>query len=149
MRPRSKAEEVLFGEDLQRARGPIRVLVAEDDQEMRRLIISALRKDGCEVVQAEDGARFVESIVTRLLAPIDEPPIDVIVSDHRMPGFSGLEVLAALRKQHWSTPFVLITAFGDAETHAEAQRLGASAVLNKPFDLDDLRIVVNCFGAQN
>ena len=66
-------------------------------------------------------------------------PADVIVSDERMPGVLGSEVLAGLREAQWPTPFILITGFGDEKTHQEAFRLGASAVFDKPFDLDDLR----------
>lgn len=57
-----------------------------------------------------------------------------------MPGKSGLEVLAGLRQSDWSTPVILITAFGDEWTHAEAQRLGATSI-DKPFDLHDLRLL--------
>lgn len=56
-----------------------------------------------------------------------------------MPWASGLTVLAALRRYDWATPAILITAFGDDETHSEARRLGAAAVFDKPFDMRDLR----------
>ncbi len=70
-------------------------------------------------------------------------PVDVVVSDIRMPGASGLDLLAGLRRDDWTTPVVLITAFGDpGGRHAEAYRLGADAVLDKPLDVDDLRLVV-------
>jgi DNA-binding NtrC family response regulator len=69
-------------------------------------------------------------------------PMDLVISDERMPGMAGLEVLDALRRAGWPTPFILITGFGDQATHASARRLGASAVFDKPFDLDDLRKTV-------
>jgi DNA-binding NtrC family response regulator len=56
-----------------------------------------------------------------------------------MPAFSGLEVLADLRSKNTTLPVILITAFGDRQTHAEALALGAYAVFDKPFDVDDLR----------
>jgi DNA-binding response OmpR family regulator len=59
-----------------------------------------------------------------------------------MPGPSGLEVLARLREEEWATPVLLISAFDDDATHAEARRLGAVGVLHKPFDLDDFRTAV-------
>jgi FixJ family two-component response regulator len=59
-----------------------------------------------------------------------------------MPGLTGLEVLAGLRKRDQSTPVILITAFGDEQTHAEAKRLGATAVIDKPFDTADLLTAV-------
>ena len=59
-----------------------------------------------------------------------------------MPGHSGLEMLAALRREGWTTPVVLITAFGDRWVHDQARQLGAAAVLDKPFDIDALRAVL-------
>jgi DNA-binding response OmpR family regulator len=66
-------------------------------------------------------------------------PPDAIIMDVRMPGYSGIHILAALRAAQWSTPVILITAFGDARVHEEGARLGAAVVFDKPFDIDDLR----------
>jgi DNA-binding response OmpR family regulator len=119
-----------------------RILVAEDDREMGELLVAALHLDGYEVVQARTGAQLLESIGTHLLNAVDSAPVDLIISDIRLPGMSGLEVLAALRQTDWSTPVILISAFADPETHAEAHRLGAKLVFNKPFEMDDLRMAV-------
>ena len=70
------------------------------------------------------------------------PRPDLLVSDIRMTGFTGLEVLAGLRDLTWRIPTLLMTAYGDDATHAQARSLGARAVFTKPFDLDDLRTVV-------
>jgi FixJ family two-component response regulator len=56
----------------------------------------------------------------------------------RMPGYDGLNVLASLRQTPSRIPLILITAFGTAAAHATAERLGAFAMLDKPFQLDDL-----------
>ena len=68
--------------------------------------------------------------------------IDLIVTDIRMPGQTGLSIVEGLRNGSkpgsWRIPVMLMTAFGDAETHAEAKRLGA-VIFDKPFDLDDFR----------
>ncbi|QSQ28374.1 response regulator [Pyxidicoccus parkwayensis] len=114
-----------------------RILVAEDQAEMRVLLRRALMRRGYEVVDASDGPRLVQAIVDGLLAPQTQVP-DLIVTDVRMPGYSGLEVLARLRREGWTTPVILITAFGDAQLHAEAKELGAACVLNKPFAMEDL-----------
>lgn len=121
---------------------PIRVLLAEDDRELRLLLATALRRDGYEVLEARDANHLLELMGDALLSS-SGAPVDVVVSDIRMPGRSGLELLAGLRRDDRATPVVLITAFGDPETHAEAYRLGADAVLDKPLDIDDLRIVVH------
>ncbi|WP_437809793.1 response regulator [Sorangium sp. So ce1078] len=120
---------------------PVRVLLAEDDRELRLLLATALRRDGYEVLEARDANHLLELMGDALVSG-SGAPADVVVSDIRMPGRSGLELLAGLRRDDWATPVVLITAFGDPETHAEAYRLGADAVLDKPLDVDDLRIVV-------
>jgi CheY-like chemotaxis protein len=110
-----------------------RVLLAEDDPDMRRLLAARLRAAGHHVVEASDGVGIVDVIESMVWS---EPPdaFDVIVSDVHMPGLSGLDVLAALRCSGLPTPVILITAFGDDDVHAEALELGAVAVLDKPID---------------
>ncbi len=120
-----------------------RVLVAEDDPSLRRLIVTVLQDAGYDVIAAEDGVELLEQIeelVSAQRAPSDS---FVVVTDVNMPGLSGLDVLAVLRCALVKTRVVLITAFGDAETRAEAQELGAVTVLDKPFDVDALRAVVD------
>jgi CheY-like chemotaxis protein len=118
-----------------------RVLLADDDPDLRELIRDALRGAGHEVLEAEHGAHLLELLSTFLFDARNGPPADVVVSDLRMPGVTGLSVLAGLRAQRARLPFILITAFADAETHAEAGRLGA-AVLDKPFELPALLALV-------
>lgn len=125
-----------------RRREPLRVFLAEDDLEVRRLLAHALRKDGHTVIEFESGTQLLEFVRGLSRGASEESRPDVIVSDIRMPGKSGLDVLASLREVGWRTPFVLTTAFGDAATHARARAAGAFAVFDKPFDVDDLRTVV-------
>jgi two-component system response regulator (stage 0 sporulation protein F) len=125
----------------QRPPEPLRVLLAEDQPEMRSLVRSALVRDGYEVIEAEDGPSVIHALISGLLAEQARAP-DLIITDVRMPGFTGLEVLARLRREDWATPVILITAFGDEALHAEAARLGAARVLDKPFELDELRAAV-------
>ncbi len=120
-----------------------RVLVAEDDDEMRALLAATLRHDGFEVVVARNGLELVHLLGPWLADRESSQPIDVIVSDVQMPSFTGMQVLAGLAEVHRAPPMVLITAFGDAAIHDLARNLGAVAVLDKPFDLDDLRGVLS------
>jgi len=117
----------------------LRIAVAEDSAEMRALIAATLRADGCDVVEARDGLELVA-----IVAPAERSGMafDLIVSDLRMPERSGMEALGALRDEGVRTPYLLITAFGDDETHRDARQLGAVAVLDKPFDLDWLCALV-------
>jgi DNA-binding response OmpR family regulator len=117
-----------------------RVLLAEDDGELRSLIAHALRGDGFDVVEVEDGKALVDSLADALAADGALDGYDLVVSDVRMPGFTAIDVLSAMRPFLTRTPVVLITAFGDPRTHERARLLGAAAVIDKPFDVDDLRI---------
>ncbi|NTX06217.1 response regulator [Myxococcus sp. CA051A] len=122
--------------DPERGQRP-RVLVAEDQPEMRALLRRALKRQGYEVVEAADGPGLVKAIIDGLLADQTQVP-DLIITDVRMPGYSGLEVVARLRREGWTTPVILITAFGDAQLHRDAELLGAARVLDKPFAMEDL-----------
>ncbi len=121
------------------ARPRARILLAEDDPELRALVALALTQDGFEVVEAEDGAALIDRLAESALAENDADSFDLLVSDVRMPGYTALEVLVGMRQQLARTPVVLVTAFGDSRLHDRALRLGASVVLDKPFSLDDLR----------
>ena len=113
-----------------------RVLLAEDDADTRYLLAWAMRDDGFEVVEAEDGAQLLARIEEARGADEDLP--DVIVTDLRMPRVSGLEVLERVKNDGLGVPVLVVTAHGDALTTRRAERLGAVAVLHKPVDLDDL-----------
>jgi DNA-binding response OmpR family regulator len=125
-----------------------RVLLAEDDAQMRLMLASALRRDGCEVIEVSDGWELLRYLTENRLESLPSLDtgasrrIDLLISDIRMPGRSGLDILAGMRWADWPMPVILITAFGDSQTHAEARRLGAAAVFDKPFDLDDFRTAV-------
>ncbi len=112
------------------------VLVAEDDEDLRALIVATLRADLFVVVEVGDGAQALERLDAAVESPEQMP--DVIVSDVRMPVLSGFGVLAALRRAHLSTPVILITAFTDPSFFMVAERLGAAGFLKKPFDMGDL-----------
>ena len=118
-------------------RRPPRILLAEDDLEMRRCLAEALRKASYKVVEAVDGDRAVNFITTCLIAT-DGIGIDLVISDVRMPGIDGLHLLSVLRTQVPGLPVILITAFGNPELHKEARLRGAVAVIDKPFAFETL-----------
>lgn len=118
-----------------------RVVVAEDSPQMRALISDMLRAEGYAVIEAKDGAELLDLLVDTLRDPHDGIPA-LLVTDIWMPGCSGLEVLTRLRRFGWPTRVIVITAFGDETSHAEARRLGAALVLDKPFELSLLRAAV-------
>ena len=116
----------------------IRVLVAEDDQEFRRLLARTLRGEGYEVVETASGVDFLDAFADALLKDADLDSVcDLIVTDVRMPGFSGLSILDGLRSLGCATPAIVVTAFGDDTTREAAKSVGALLV-DKPFELDEL-----------
>lgn len=119
------------------------LLVAEDDPCLRQLMCTALRRgDDYAVVELGDGLELVEWL--RQSEQRDEVPA-LIVSDICMPTMSGLEALREIRSWGSTIPVILVTALGSDDALDQAFRLGATAVLIKPLELDDLRIAVDCF----
>jgi len=111
------------------------VLIAEDDSELRELLALVLEHAGYKVCQCSNGEQ--------LLAQLNQQPaFDLVISDIRMPGLNGLEVLAQRNKKMPQPPFICMTAFGDEQTHRKARHLGAVATIDKPFDLDELMELV-------
>ena len=127
-----------------RERRRLRVFLAEDDPDLRRLLAMVLRADGYEVVESSDGSDLLDRLASTLLddGPIGPLDVDVIVADVCMPGCRGIDVLAGLRQASWRTPVILMTGYPDAKLRARARRLGATAFLSKPIDLDGLRATV-------
>jgi len=109
------------------------VLVVEDEEKLRRVIELQLKTAGYEVEQAgtaEEALKLADRA-------------DVIITDLRLPGLSGLELLQQLRGQDLRTPVIVMTAFGSIETAVEAMKAGAVDFLPKPFSMDHLMTVVN------
>ena len=103
----------------------LRLLVAEDDGDLRRLLSAALRRDGHQVIEARDGAEILEALASTLIEPVASP-FDVVICEQRLPGIPGLTVLAGLRSRQRATPFILIT--DEAAVRERARRLGAAVV---------------------
>jgi DNA-binding NtrC family response regulator len=107
--------------------GPFRVLVVEDESLMRWSVAQALTGRGHTVVEAADGAAAM-----RLL---EETPADVVLLDYQLPDSDDFALLRDIRRLAPATPVVLMTAFGTPELSDRARALGASDVLQKPFDV--------------
>jgi len=119
------------------AKGKRRVLVAEDDDDMRKLLVRVLHADGYETVECPDGVELFAHLEPFI---IHEQALDfhAIVADIRMPGLTGLEILEDLHDFRGFPPTILITAFGDKGIHARARVAGAVAILDKPFGINEL-----------
>ena len=107
-----------------------RILLIEDDASIVGGLKKELQVEGYEVAVAERGDRG--------LAKAKEQPFDVVITDLKMPGLSGLELVEQLHAASPKLPIILMTAFGTAETAIEATRLGAYDYLLKPFNMAEL-----------
>jgi CheY-like chemotaxis protein len=128
------------------SRRALRIILAEDDDAMRSMIQQVLTRAGHTVVAVEDGfelADYLELVRTR--SGVELP--DLILSDVRMPGRTGLEVLHEVRQKGMTCPVLLLSAFADELTREEARKLGAKALLDKPVDMDELKAAVLAVGA--
>ena len=114
------------------------VLLIEDDIEMRRFVAEKLREGGFRVVDYSSGARIVNDIDAAFFFDCVAWVPDLIVSDARLPGHSGIEILRRIRQADLDVPVIMMTAFGTPALIEMALALGAIHVLNKPFDVDHL-----------
>ena len=117
--------------------GPLRVVLAENDEAMRQLVTASLSREGFVVTECSNGAELA-AVIESQIGGKEHPTVDVIVSDVQMPGRTGLECLRNMRQFNERVPFIIITAFGDKTTYEDAFRSGATAVFDKPFDLEKL-----------
>ncbi len=114
---------------------PPRILLAEDDDEVRRALATLLQQQGYRVITAASGDVMLDRLASSLLLEHrTEAPPDVVVADIRMPGFNGLSILEGVRDAGWTLPYFVITAFGDQSIRDKALRLGATGYFDKPFD---------------
>jgi DNA-binding NtrC family response regulator len=109
-----------------------RILVVEDEDKLRRVIQLQLQSAGFEVEQA-GAAEPALKLSDRA---------DLVITDLRLPGMDGLDLLAAIRRQNSATPVIVMTAYGSVETAVEAMKAGAADFVMKPFSLDHLMTVV-------
>jgi DNA-binding response OmpR family regulator len=124
------------------------ILLAEDDMALRSWLAELLRKEGHRVIEVRDGADLMADLSCAYLAGSEATDAPLLVTDLRLPVNDSLSIIRAMRGLGRRPHFILMTAFGDAETHAEAARLGAIAVLDKPFEFDDLRSAVVRFSRE-
>ena len=118
-----------------------KILLAEDQFDMRTILASRLRKAGFEVSECRDGSELVMALseyLENVPPELASEQFDLIITDIRMPGISGLSVAEAMHDYSGFPPTILITAFGDEETHERAKEMGVVAVFDKPFDIDAL-----------
>ncbi|MBO8128311.1 MAG: sigma-54-dependent Fis family transcriptional regulator [Peptococcaceae bacterium] len=111
-----------------------KILIIDDEEYMCWAIQRAMEQEGYEAVSATSGAAGLDIL--------NENGASLVIVDLKMPDMDGIEVLKRIKKNHPKIPVILITAHGTIETAIEAMKIGASDYITKPFDLDELVIVV-------
>jgi nitrogen regulation protein NR(I) len=110
------------------------VLIADDEANLRKVLATLLGQEGHDVLTVADGAAALETVQDRA--------VDILLTDLRMPGMSGLELLDSVQRSHPWLPVIVITAHGSVETAVSALKRGAVDYVQKPFDKDELRVAV-------
>jgi DNA-binding NtrC family response regulator len=111
------------------------ILIVEDEPKMRRLLELNLAEDGMTTLSAGDAEAGLKLL--------RENSVNLVVTDLKLPGMSGLDFLHAIKRQHAALPVVVMTAFGTVETAVEAMKAGASDYVLKPFSLSEMRMVIH------
>jgi two-component system response regulator AtoC len=111
-----------------------KVLVVDDERKMRRVLQMLLEKMEIASVAAESGEEALDCLARER--------VDLVLSDLRLPGMSGIDLLARLRQSDPDVPFIVLTAYGTVETAVEAMKRGAFDYVLKPFDVEALELVV-------
>src|SRR5512140_3574153 len=112
-----------------------RILLIDDDANLREVLAFALTEQGHEVEAHADGRTVVSALQT--FHP------EVVITDLKMPEVDGMEVLRRIVEADWSIPVILLTAFAAVEDAVEAMKLGAFDYLVKPYDRHELKLTVD------
>jgi DNA-binding NtrC family response regulator len=112
-----------------------RVLVVDDEENLRRVTQLKLQQAGYEATTASDGAQALDLLARH--------PQDLIITDLKMPGMSGMDLLRRAKEDYPEVIVIVVTAFGTIESAVEAMRLGAHDYIIKPVNADALKLVVS------
>lgn len=112
-----------------------RILVVEDDEEMRSLLKDFFEEDGFEIDSVGNGSEAFRKL--------SKESFDLIITDIRMPGLTGLDILPGIKKLQPEVSIIVITAFGSEEVRRKALERGATAYLEKPILFNKLRTLVH------
>ena len=111
------------------------ILVVDDEEGLRDGLMKLLQDEGYGVVCAEDGEHA--------LNVLRETRVDLILTDMRMPGMSGIDLLKKVCERHGNIHVIILTGYGEIESYIEAMNFGAMEYVSKPFKVNELRFIVN------
>lgn len=111
-----------------------RILVVDDEESIREFFEIMLKREGYEVVTAANGLEALEAL--------KKQSMDLVISDIQMPEMSGMELLTRMKETDPEATVIMITAFGSTDTAVEAMKLGAYDYVQKPFKIDEVKIII-------
>ncbi len=111
-----------------------RILIVDDEESIREFFEIMLKREGYQVLTASNGAQALDVL--------KKQNADLIISDIQMPEMSGMELLAKVKEADPEAILIMITAFGSTETAVEAMKLGAYDYIQKPFKIDEVKIII-------
>jgi len=111
-----------------------KILIVEDDVNLNRGLVHVIKKQGYEASSAESGEQALQCI--------KEKSFDLIISDFKLPGIDGKQVLKAAKKYDASIMFIMITAYGTVDTAVSTMKEGAQDYIMKPFDMEEFKLIV-------
>ena len=120
---------------------PLRILVVDDEEIVRRILINFISEHGHRVDEAGDGASALEALEMR--------EYDLALVDLRMPGSNGLDLIAPMRARCSHLSVILISGYRDADITAHALKLGVAGFLNKPFEFLELESLLVRYAASS
>jgi DNA-binding NtrC family response regulator len=112
-----------------------RILIVDDDEEMRSLLMDLIEEDGYKTDSVNNGSEAFRKLV--------KESFDLIITDIRMPGLTGLDILPGMKKLQPEALIIVITAFGSEEVQRKAFERGANAYLEKPIHSQQLRTLIH------
>jgi two-component system, response regulator, stage 0 sporulation protein F len=111
------------------------ILIVDDEEGLREGLSRLLENEGYTVLSAENGEQALEIL--------QNAHIDLVLTDMRMPGMDGIELLKKIHERHGEIGVIILTGYGQIETYIEAMNFGAIEYVSKPFKVNELKFIVN------
>jgi two-component system response regulator AtoC len=113
---------------------PVRILIVDDDEDMRSLLKDLLEEDGFETECASNGFDALQEVAGR--------NFDLIITDIGMPGLTGLDILPGIRRLRPGAPVIVMSSFASRHVHRRSLERGATGYLEKPIRIENLRSLI-------
>ena len=121
--------------ELKKNKSVVRILIIEDDEEMKSLLKDILEEEGCKAESVSNGSDGLQELTNE--------PFDLVITDIRMPGLTGLDILPVIKRLRPEASVIVITAFGSEEVYRRSFEKGAAGYLEKPIHMNKLKTLIH------